>query len=158
MPFLVPPVNACVRHVTSRAVVLSLSPLSSSPRVSPTGRCIQSQLVQTHGEMPSTAVGMSMWMASFLPFYVAEKHSLLASRSTRERLKACLKCVASMEAVARGSRESVPAPAQSVAPQVPEPSPSTSSRGAAGRTSAGGPAGGEAGVGVRTSAGGRERG
>lgn len=62
----------------------------------------KSQLVETHGDIPMGAVNLSMWMASFLPFYVAEKHALLQTACTRERLRACLRCVSSMEAVARG--------------------------------------------------------
>lgn len=67
-------------------------------------RSPQSQLVQSHGEMPSGALGLSLWLASFLPFYTNQKHRLLATRCTRERLRACLKCADSMEKMARGVR------------------------------------------------------
>lgn len=53
--------------------------------------------------MPPGAVGLSMWMASFLPFYDSKKYELLQSRCTRQRLEACLSCAASMEEMARAS-------------------------------------------------------
>eukprot|EP00904_Undaria_pinnatifida_P009600 jgi/Undpi1/5770/HiC_scaffold_2.g01044.m1 len=86
----------------------------------------KSQLVETHGDMPMGAMNLSMWMASFLPFYVAEKHALLQTACTRERLRACLRCVASMEAVARGvtrQGEGPEAENPSRAQQAPPPPP-----------------------------------
>lgn len=62
-----------------------------------------------------------MWMASFLPFYVAEKHALLQSKCTRSRLRSCLKCIASMEAVSRRSNPEEQA-ARAAAPPQPPPS------------------------------------
>lgn len=88
------------RRFLSRPFFRGRSPLHML--LAPFSAALQSQLVQSHGEMPNNAVGLSMWMSSFLPFYVPEKHALLASTSTRERLRACLKCVASLETVAKG--------------------------------------------------------
>lgn len=53
--------------------------------------------------MPPDVVGLSMWMASFLPLYESEKYALVQTRCTRERLQACLRCAASMEEMARAS-------------------------------------------------------
>ena len=96
---------------------------------------LQSQLVETHGDIPMGAVNLSMWMASFLPFYVAEKHALLQTTCTRERLRACLRCVSSMEAVAKGvvrqaegsGAEGPPPQAQAPPPPPPPPPPPLSS-------------------------------
>lgn len=63
----------------------------------------QGQLVEAHGRMPEDAVGLSMWMASLLPFYAPDKHSLVRSRCTRRRMRACLDCAASMEEMARAA-------------------------------------------------------
>ncbi|CAN0023769.1 unnamed protein product, partial [Discosporangium mesarthrocarpum] len=52
----------------------------------------------THGEMPSTPQGLSMWIASILPMAVAEKHSLLSSTSTIRRLEGCLSLLEAMGA------------------------------------------------------------
>ncbi|CAB1112714.1 unnamed protein product [Ectocarpus sp. CCAP 1310/34] len=61
------------------------------------------QLVEAHGRMPEDAVGLSMWMASLLPFYPPDKHSLVRSRCTRRRMRACLDCAASMEEMAQAA-------------------------------------------------------
>ncbi|CAN0437853.1 unnamed protein product, partial [Ectocarpus fasciculatus] len=61
------------------------------------------QLVEAHGKMPEDAAGLSLWMASLLPFYAPDKHSLVRSRCTRRRMRACLDCAASMEEMARAA-------------------------------------------------------
>ncbi|CAM9279984.1 unnamed protein product [Pylaiella littoralis] len=81
------------------------------------------QLVQAYGEMPSNAVGLSMWMASFLPFYGPEKHALVESRCTRLRLRACLRCVASMEELARASSTRREEKSSAGDPETQSPSP-----------------------------------
>lgn len=84
--------------------------------------------------MPPDAVGLSMWMASFLPFYEPEKYALVQSRCTRQRLQACLRCAASMEEMARastrreekssvGDRETAAEPSQQPPPPPPPPPP-----------------------------------
>eukprot|EP00752_Nemacystus_decipiens_P001802 g1741.t1 len=92
------------------------------------------QLVQEYGEMPPDPVGLSMWMASFLPFYESEKYALVQSRCTRQRLQACLRCAASMEEMARastrreekssmGDRDTAIEPPSQQRPPPPPPSP-----------------------------------
>lgn len=119
--------------------------------------------MQTHGEMPANPVDLSMWLSSFLPFHVAEKHALLVSTSTRQRLRACLACVASMESVvrrpprensdshaARGGGVSDAEPLMSEQP--PPPPPPLGGAGIGGGAmggAAGPPAAAEAAVGVR---------
>lgn len=110
--------------------------------------------------MPNNPVELSMWMSSFLPFYVAEKHALLVSTSTRERLRACIKCVASMETVAKGPPrqdhgggvEMSDASASTVPP--PSPPPPLAGGGMAGRLPPGATAAAEAAISVGAGGGG----
>lgn len=89
--------------------------------------------------MPPDAVGLSMWMASFLPFYESEKYALVQSRCTRQRLQACLRCAASMEEMARASTrreekssvadgDAADEPSQQPPPPPPPPPPSPPSQ------------------------------
>eukprot|EP00752_Nemacystus_decipiens_P003471 g3206.t1 len=50
---------------------------------------VTSQVIDRYGEMPAGAEAFSLWTTSILPMQLGEKHVLLSSNSTIERLLAC---------------------------------------------------------------------
>ncbi|CAM9465016.1 unnamed protein product [Choristocarpus tenellus] len=59
---------------------------------------VKAQVISTHGEMPTSAEGLSMWIASILPMPVPEKHRHLSGKSTIKRLEGCISLLSAMGA------------------------------------------------------------
>eukprot|EP00903_Cladosiphon_okamuranus_P020079 g18443.t1 len=50
---------------------------------------VTAQVIDRYGEIPAGAEAFSLWTTSILPMQLHEKHALLSSNSTMERLRAC---------------------------------------------------------------------
>jgi len=48
------------------------------------------QILKHHGEMPSSAEGLSLWLTAILPFPISYKQQALGSKDTETRLKMCV--------------------------------------------------------------------